>query len=32
MGQVMKATKGQANPRMAKELLLQRLGACAPEA
>jgi len=32
MGQIMKATKGQANPRMAKELLLQRLGACAPDA
>lgn len=32
MGQIMKATKGQANPRMAKELLLKKLASYAPEA
>ncbi len=32
MGQVMKATKGQANPGIAKELLLEGLKACAPDA
>jgi len=31
MGQVMKATKGQANPRMAKELVVEKLKACCPD-